>query len=530
MSYRLTKSQIKKEILQCGRNPAYFINNYVKVSHPMKDVLPFNLYDFQETLVDDFQNYRFNIVLKARQLGISTTSAAYVAWLILFHRNKNVVVMATKLSTAANLVKKVKFALKHAPEWMMISQITVDNKNSFELDNGSQVKAISTSGDAGRSEALSLLVIDEAAIIEGMDELWAGLYPTLSTGGNCIIVSTPKGVGNLFHKLYSEAEQGLNDFNAVKLPWQLHPDRDQEWFEKETKNMSRREIAQELECNFNMSGDTLIHGDDLTRIREKELEEPKYKTGFDRNLWIWDQYEDGKKYFLSADVARGDGRDRSTMYVFDSVDMRICVEYQGKLPLDMFAQMIYDTSSQYGGCLTVVENNSIGIAVLNKLKEMGHRNIYHSKKSTHQYVDQHLAEQSTAITAGFSTTVKTRPLIIAKLEEMIRNKAIKIRSKRLFNELKTFIWNNGKAEAMRSYNDDLVLAAAIGCWVRETALVVNEQDAAYKKVMLNSIMTSNKSLDTRIVGQQGVNRGNRHIYRDKNRSVVKITDLPFFLR
>ena len=272
MSYRLTKSQIKKEILQSGRNPVYFINNYVKVSHPLKDTLPFNLYDFQEDLIEDFQNYRFNIVLKARQLGISTASAAYVAWLLLFHRNKNVAIMATKLQTAAILAKKAKFALKHAPEWMMISKIVLDNKNSFELDNGSQVKAISTSGDAGRSEALSLLVVDEAAIIEGMDELWAGLYPTLSTGGDCIVVSTPKGVGNLFHKLYSEAEQGLNDFNAVKLPWHLHPDRDQEWYEKETKNMSRREIAQELECSFNMSGDTLIHGEDLTRIREKELE------------------------------------------------------------------------------------------------------------------------------------------------------------------------------------------------------------------------------------------------------------------
>ena len=529
MSYRLTKSQIKKEILQSGRNPTYFINNYVKVSHPLKDTLPFNLYDFQEDLIEDFQNYRFNIVLKGRQLGISTASAAYVAWLLLFHRNKNVVIMATKLQTAANLVKKVKFALKHAPEWMMISKIIVDNKNSFELDNGSQVKAISTSGDAGRSEALSLLVIDEAAIIEGMDELWAGLYPTLSTGGNCIIVSTPKGVGNLFHKLYSEAEQGLNDFNAVKLPWHFHPDRDQAWFDKETKNMSQREIAQELECSFNMSGDTLIHGEDLTRIRDKELEEPKYKTGFDRNLWIWDQYEEGKKYFLTADVARGDGRDHSTIYVFNSKDMKICVEYKGKVPLDMFAQMILDLSKQYNNCLTVVENNSIGIAVLNKLRDLGHRHIYYSKKTSHQYVNQHVAEQMTSTTAGFSTTVKTRPLVIAKLEEMIRNKAFKIRSKRLFNELKTFIWNNGKAEAMRGYNDDLVMAAAIGCWVRETALTVNEQDVMYKKAMLGSIMTSNKSLDTRIDGMTGTNKRNRHIYKGGANQIVKMSDLPFFV-
>ena len=223
MSYRLTKAQIKKEILQCGKDPIYFINNYVKVAHPVKGMLPLNLYDFQQDAIKDFQDYRFNIVLKARQIGLSTITAAYVAWHLLFHRNKNVVVMATKLQTAANLVKKVKFALKHIPDWMMISKIITDNKNSFELDNGSQVKSISTSGDAGRSEALSLLILDEAAIIEGMDELWAGLYPTLSTGGDCIIVSTPKGVGNLFHKLYSEAEQGLNDFKPYSASMAFTP-------------------------------------------------------------------------------------------------------------------------------------------------------------------------------------------------------------------------------------------------------------------------------------------------------------------
>ena len=162
MSYRLTKKQVRAEILKCGQDPKYFINNYVKISHATKGLLPFKLYDFQEDVVENLQDYRFNIVLKARQLGLSTTAAGYVTWLLLFHRNKNVVVMATKLATASNLVKKVKLAMKSLPEWMMISKIIIDNRNSFELDNSSQVKAISTSGDAGRSEALSLLVIDEA--------------------------------------------------------------------------------------------------------------------------------------------------------------------------------------------------------------------------------------------------------------------------------------------------------------------------------------------------------------------------------
>jgi hypothetical protein len=533
MSYRLTKTQIKKEILSCGKDPSYFINNYIKIAHPLKGMIPFNLYPFQKDVLDNFCSHRFNIVLKARQLGISTTTAGYIAWLLLFHRNKNVVVMATKLQTAANLVKKVKLALKHVPSWMMISNIVVDNKNSFELDNGSQVKAISTSGDAGRSEALSLLVIDEAAIVEGIEELWAGLYPTLSTGGDCIIVSTPNGVGNLFHKLYSEAEQGLNDFNSMLLPWDVHPERDQEWFDKETRSMSVREIAQELECNFNMSGETLIDGEDLERIYKLELQEPRYKVGFDRNIWVWEQPQENKKYFLVADVARGDGKDNSTFYVFDSEEMTMVSEYKGKVPLDVFTKLIFDVSKQYGECLTVVENNSLGITVLNSLKEMGHRNIYCSRKSTHEYIEQSRSENMPTAILGFTTSSKTRPIIIAKLEESIRNRVIKIKSKRLYNELKTFVWYHGRPEAMRGYNDDLVMAAAIGCWVRDTALIANKQDIAYKRAMLNSIFVGGKKMDTRLSDMKmGRKRELKHIYKDNKVEKIDLVDIrsPFLIR
>ena len=244
------KRETMAEIIRCGKDPAYFCNNYAKISHPMEGLISFDMYGFQEEALKDFKDHRFSVILKARQLGISTTVAAYVCWLMLFHRDKNVLVVATKLGTATNLVKKIKAIHKYLPPWLKIAEISIDNRQSFELSNGSQVKASSTSGDAGRSEALSLLVVDEAAFVEGMEELWAGLYPTLSTGGRCIALSTPNGVGNWFHKTYTEAEENKNAFHNIKLPWDVHPDRDQEWFEKETRNMSRREIAQELECNF----------------------------------------------------------------------------------------------------------------------------------------------------------------------------------------------------------------------------------------------------------------------------------------
>lgn len=516
MSFSLTKEQILKEIIKSGKDPVYFINNYAKISHPMHGLIPFKTYDFQTDLINDYQDNRFTVILKARQLGISTITAAYVAWMMMFHRDKNVLVIATKFGTAANLVKKVKAIHRHLPEWMKIANIAIDNRTSFELDNGSQIKASSTSSDAGRSEALSLLVIDEAAHVEGLEELWTGLYPTLSTGGRCIALSTPNGVGNWFHKTCVEAETAVNDFHMVTLPWDVHPDRGREWFDKETRNMSRRQIAQELECNFNMSGETVFHPEDMEYI-ELSLCDPKYKTGFDRNLWIWEEFQQGSNYMLAADVARGDGQDYSTFHVFKLDTNEIVAEYMGKPTPDVFADMIDQAGKEFGECMVVVENNSVGWAVLNKLEENGYPNIYYSKKSTHEHVEPYQSDQAGVI-FGFTTSSKTRPLVVAKLEEFVRNKLITIKSKRLYHEMKTFIWQNGKPQAMKSHNDDLIMACAIGCWVKDTVYAVNARSVEYQKAFLSSIGTTEKKLNTAIPGMIGYKdvkkEKNKQNYRD----------------
>jgi len=501
MSYKLTKQEIIKEVIKCGKDPIYFIDNYAKIPHPIRGLIPFKTYSYQGELLETFNDYRFTVILKARQLGISTITAAYIVWMMLFHRDKNILVMATKFSTAANLVKKVKSMIRYLPDWIQIASVSIDNRTSFELCNGSQIKASSTSADAGRSEALSLLVVDEAAHVEGLEELWTGLYPTLSTGGRCIALSTPNGVGNWFHKAYIEAEQKKNDFHPVKLQWDVHPERDQEWYENETKNMSRREIAQELECNFNTSGETVIHSADITRIN-KTIKDPKYRTGFDRNFWIWEEYNPENTYLLSADVARGDGKDYSVFHIFKLETMEIIGEYQGKLTPDLFADVVYSAGNEYGNCMVIVENNTVGFSVLEKLKENNYPNVYHSVKSTHEYVDQLQAEARSGTVAGFTTSLKTRPLLVAKFEEFIRNKILTIYSKRIRSELDTFIWYNGRPEAQRGYNDDLIMACAIGCWVRDTALVENQRDAAYKKAFIDSMVAVNSRLDTTIPGMR----------------------------
>jgi len=500
---RISKETMKAEIRKCGQDPAYFLKNYVRISHPLKGLIPFTTYDFQDDLLNDFKDHRFNIILKARQLGISTIVAGYAAWLLLFRREKQVMVVATKFKTAANLVIKVKKMLKTLPDWMMIADIKIDNQSSFELSNGSKINASTTSAkDAGRSESLSLLVVDEAAFVEGMEELWTGILPTITTGGRCIALSTPNGVGNWFYRSYVDAEAGNNLFNAVNLPWDVHPDRGEEWFREQTKNMSRRDVAQEFECSFNMSGETVVSPEDMESIKNN-VSDPKHRTGFDRNYWIWQEPQAGVGYLVAADVARGDGADNSVFHVFRVDTFEQVAEYQGKPNHDMFAMMLNSVGKEYGNALMVVENNNVGYNVLDKLITLEYPNLYYSTKGSHEFVDHYTAEYKEGIVAGFSTTTKTRPLIIAKMEEFIRNKIIKLNSPRIVRELETFVWNNGKPEAMRGYNDDLVLSISIACWVKDIALTTNKRQNAYADAILGAIMKSDTRINTTIPGMVG---------------------------
>ena len=233
------------------------------------------------------------------------------------------------------------------------------------------------------------------------------------------------------------------------------------------------------------------------------IREPVYRTGYDRNFWIWEKFEEGNTYLLVADVARGDGADNSVFHVLKLETMEIVAEYQGKPNLDMYAQMLYSAGTEYGNCLLVVENNGIGISILEKLITLGYPNLYYSIKSTHEFVESVQGEAMDGAVAGFTTSTKTRPLIVAKLEEFVRNRMLNIYSSRTFHEFKTFIWKNGKPQAMRSYHDDLVMSLAIACWVRDTALQVNERDMAYKKAILNSMYLNKTTMNTSIKGMNG---------------------------
>lgn len=526
MSGYASKKELKGEIISCGKDPVYFINNYCKISHPQKGLIPFKTWDYQNDLVQVFRDFSQTIILKSRQLGISTITAAYIAWLMLFHKEKNILVVATRQDTAKIILDKVKKIFKSLPPWLKkLADITIDNRTSFVLSNGSKIQASSTSENAGLGEALSLLVIDEAAHVDNLEELWRALGPTMAAGGRCIALSSPKGVGNWFHRMYTSAENGDNDFHSVKLSWDVHPERDEDWLRKEKKKFSKRKFAQEYECSFLSSGDTVIDIDDLAKIQNyiDKFGEPKYRTAFDRNFWIWKEYSRERNYILVGDVARGDGADNSVFHILDVESMEQVAEYRGKPTIDIFAQILFEAGTEYGQCMIVVENNNIGFSVLEKLTEMNYKNVYYSSKSKHEYVEQWKAEYMDNVVPGFTTSMKTRPLIVAKLEEFIRNENVKINSQRTLNELRTFIWNSiGRPEATKGANDDLVMSLAIACWVKDTVLEVKNKDLGYKRAFLNTMTVHRRSIDTRIPGQIGFKNPNLN---DKMKQYLKFASI-----
>ena len=450
------------EIIKCGKDPVYFMNKYLKIQHPLKGLIPFNTFPFQDDCVSDFNDNRFNIILKSRQLGLSTLVAAYAVWQAVFYKEKNILIIATKLAVAQNFIRKVKTYIKSMPKWLLVPVITANNKQQVEFSNGSQIKAVPTSEDAGRSEALSLLIVDEAAFVRNFDELWMGLYPTLSTGGRAILLSTPNGVGGQYHEIYTKAIRKENEFNPIKLMWDVHPERDDDWFNKETKNMSQKQVAQELLCDFASSGDTFLSNDIIEKIRIMS-KQPMEKSGPGNNVWYWEYPIEGVNYILSADIARGDSGDYSTFHVINVKNMSIASEFKGKIPPDQFASVVYDIARRFNNAIVCPENNAYGYTMLVKLGDLGYKNIYFSsEKEKYRYL---YGEGNNIGKAGFNTNKESREKILANFEECLRNGKIKSYSNRLYSELKTFIWNGKKVTAMKGYNDDLIMSLAIGSWL-----------------------------------------------------------------
>ena len=512
-----SRHQQVQEIIKCGKDANYFFETYVKIQHPMRGMIPFNMYDFQKDCIDDFNEHRFNIILKSRQQGLSTLAAAYSLWLAIFKKEQSILVIATKLKIAQNFIVKVKSMLRSLPKWLILPEMVSNNKQEIVFNTGSQIKAIPTSEDAGRSESLSLLIVDEAAFVRNFDTIWTGIYPTLSTGGRAIILSTPNGAGGQYYKLYTQAEANLNEFNAIKIPWHFNPDYDQVWFDKMTANMSKRQIAQEFLCDFSTSGETFLDDVAIDWMRTC-VQKPIDRAGDDRNVWIWKYPLSEHDYIMSADVSRGDSKDYSTFHVIDCNTGEVVCEYKGKIRPDNFAVLLNEFGIKYNKALLCPENNSYGFATILKLIELRYPRLYYKQNKQAAYIGNYVPP-STADQAGFNTNGKSRGTILAKLEEVIRNKQIISYSSRFYEELKVFTWQSGKAQAKRGFNDDLVMSLAIGSWLYDASSDYSKDTKTINQAILNAFSVERKEYQSQ---SDGSGLGSP-IYRsgDKDKRIVR---------
>lgn len=505
------KAEQLEEIKRCGTDPLYFMNKYVKISHPTKGPIPFKTYPYQNDCVEKFQKYRMIICNKSRQLGLSTVAAAYSLWLALFRRNKNIIILATRLETAKLFLEKIKMMFDSLPEWLVMPQLVTISVKEMKFSNKSMIKALPCTENAARGEAVSLLVVDEAAHIDDFDEIWTGLQPTLSTGGDVILISSPKGVGNQFYKIWQgaidgkEGEPGSNGFFPINLPWTVHPEHDQKWFEQQCKALldNPRAIAQELLCSFEASGHSYLDTNAIQWLTST-IETPISRFGPNLDMLIWKYPESAHKYIVCADVARGDADDYSAVHVIDSTAEEVVAEYKGRIQPDKLAEFLVEVAKKYNNAFIVHELNSAGIVTSYKLKELKYDFLYYEKLFKGNLEQRYSQSEIENLIPGFTTSAKTRPVILGKLEAAIRNRTIKLRSERLCNEFKTFIVDNGKPKAQKNAHDDLIMALAIGLNFIEFSQKNHTSGDEYAWAMLKGLSKQSSNINSLKISGFGV--------------------------
>jgi hypothetical protein len=317
------------------------------------------------------------------------------------------------------------------------------------------------------------VVSHNCAFIDNAEDLFGSAQQTLATGGKCIALSTPNGVGNWFHKTYIKAQKKENSFVPVCLPWTVHPERDQSWRDKQDQDLGVRMAAQECDGDFSSSGNTVIIPDILAWYEENMVLDPLERRGLDKAMWVWEYPSPLKTYLLCADVARGDGADYSAFHIIDVDTLTQVAEYQAQCDTREFAKTILAAAFEYNNALVAVENANIGWDVLKTLIESGYQNLHYSHRTDFSLDQEKKLERygaTDSLVPGFTMSSASRPLIIERMRDFIETKQVKIRSVRLLEELRVFIWKNSKPQAMQGYNDDLVMSFAITMYMRDSSI------------------------------------------------------------
>ncbi len=453
------------EYVACREDPVYFAKQHVKIVTLDAGLMPFEPYDFQEGLINNFHKNRFNICKMPRQTGKSTTVISYLLHYLLFNDSVNIGILANKAATARELLGRLQTAYENVPKWMQQGVLSW-NRGSLELENGSKILAASTSASAVRGMSFNILFLDEFAFVPNhiADSFFASVYPTITSGKSTkvIIVSTPHGM-NHFYRMWHDAEKSKNEYVPTDVHWSQVPGRDDLWKEQTIANTSEQQFKVEFECEFLGSVDTLISP---SKLRTLVYDSPR-KTSAGMDV-----YEDPKKkhdYVITVDVARGVGSDFSAFVVVDITKFphRVVAKYRNnEIKPMLFPSVIYEVARSYNEAFILCEVNDVGdqvAAIINYDLEYENLLMCSMRGRAGQVVGQGFSGKKTQLGVKMSKTVKKVGAL--NLKTIIESDKLLFKDYEILSELTTFIQKSNSFEAEDGCNDDLAMCLVIYAWL-----------------------------------------------------------------
>ena len=453
------------EFLRCKEDPVYFAKNYIKIVSLDEGLVPFDMYPFQEKLIQNFHDNRFNICKMPRQTGKSTTCVSYLLHYAVFNDNVNIAILANKASTARDLLGRLQLAYENLPKWMQ-QGIVSWNKGSLELENGSKISSNSTSSSAVRGGSYNVIFLDEFAFIPNhiADDFFASVYPTISSGQSTkvIIVSTPRGM-NHFYRMWHDAEKGKNEYVPTEVHWSEVPGRDQVWKEQTIANTSEQQFKVEFECEFLGSVNTLINP---AKLRNLVYEEPLQRNA---GLDIHERSKDDHNYLITVDVARGLGNDYSAFIVFDITNFpyKVVAKYRNnEIKPMLFPNIILDVAKAYNNAWLLIEVNDIGEQVANILHyDLEYENMLMAamRGRAGQVVGHGFSGKKSQM--GVRMTAAVKKLGCSNLKTFLEDDKLLTTDYEVISELTTFAQRGNSFEAEEGCNDDLAMCLVIFSWL-----------------------------------------------------------------
>lgn len=479
------------DLILCMEDPLYFMRKFVKIQHPLKGSVPFELYPFQVDLINAFHKKRFTIALTARQMGKTTCAAAFLLWKAMFQPDTTILITANKLVQALEIMDRIRYAYENLPDHIRAG-ITEYNKGTVSFDNGSKIVSRATTSDAGRGLSITLLYLDEFAFVQPnkAQEFWTSIQPVLSTGGSCIITSTPKSDEDQFAQIWkgandntdeygnpvSETGVGKNGFFPVMVPWHAHPERDESWAKPYREQLGEARFRQEFECDFVTDDLTLINPLCLVRLRSQA---PEFYT--EQVRWF-KMPEANKTYLIGLDPSLGTKADYSAIQVFELPGMIQVAEWQhnetiARGQIRVLLQILYfidgtmrDDPEQHGDpeIFWTVENNTIGEAVLQIIEDTG------EERFPGMFVSERKRKgQSRRFRKGLNTDNRKKLSACTRFKSLLESDRLLVNSAQLVKQLKFFVGTEGGTSfaAKPGAHDDLVMATLLCVRMLDTVAV-----------------------------------------------------------